>query len=441
MASSFYSNSQHIDFESVLGMDDEGMVSMFKALMASGLADGGSEEWFAESFELPVDGLGDLAEIPKDATFDARSIVSLSGEPVSLSGRKNQMKFEFRLLCDIMAKDISVKAGSFNAITRMVTPGSKQAKGFAIQISLLLANISNLELGASSEFPASKILTKKTVHRFVSINDRDGAEEAIGEIMQRAASKKRRAADIGAAVTKKKRSIKKKSLSTFEMVAVAQEAVPIQMIEKIDEQEAEPSAVDETSVKECFVPAVEVAAEETRCSSADDVDFIIQQVIEETREVDAPADKDQPAATEERHWFDLPYEDLIEKWAAERPVVTASDTDEEVPTMDVATAGEDQQVQEPLAQISNDDSLDADEQMSLEDILLAIPVDVPLPSSSMEITKIVMGKTIKIPGVTEWTWFLKSLPSIPADDKGKEILVEKDPIKGNPPQEHFFLLE
>ncbi|KZV50804.1 hypothetical protein F511_16123 [Dorcoceras hygrometricum] len=37
MASSFYSNDQHVDFESVLGMDDRGMVSMFEALIASGL--------------------------------------------------------------------------------------------------------------------------------------------------------------------------------------------------------------------------------------------------------------------------------------------------------------------------------------------------------------------------------------------------------------------
>ncbi|KZV19906.1 hypothetical protein F511_27981 [Dorcoceras hygrometricum] len=219
MASAFYSNSQHVDFDSVLGMDDQGMVSMFQALMASGLAGflgcpaviyedalvdffenasvregviistvAGqlveiSEEWFAESFELPVDGLGDLSEIPKDVIFDARSIVSLSGEPISLSGRKNQMKFEFRLLCDIMAKAISVKAGS------------NQAKGFAIQISLMLENIPNLELGASSEFPASKILTDKTVHQFVSINDRDGAEEATEAPKPKAVSKKRPAAD------------------------------------------------------------------------------------------------------------------------------------------------------------------------------------------------------------------------------------------------------
>ncbi|KZV58708.1 hypothetical protein F511_31857 [Dorcoceras hygrometricum] len=112
----------------------------------------------------------------------------------------------------------------------------------------------------------------------------------------------------------------------------------------------------------------------------------------------------------------------------------------EAATMDVVTAGEDQQVQEFLAQNANDDLLDADEHKSLEDILLEIPVDVPLPSAGMEITKIVMGQTIKIPGVTEKSWFLNSLPRIPADDKGKEILVEKNPIKGNPAQEHFFLI-
>ncbi|KZV31085.1 hypothetical protein F511_16161 [Dorcoceras hygrometricum] len=147
MAASFYNNSIHIDFDSVLAMDEPGMVSMFQALVSSGLqgflgctavvyeealveffangrvrdglvvssVDGVlveiSEKLFAETFELPIDGLGDLSEMPKDVVLDARSIVSLSGEPISLSGRKNQMKFEFRLLCDIMAKAICVKAG------------------------------------------------------------------------------------------------------------------------------------------------------------------------------------------------------------------------------------------------------------------------------------------------------------------------------------------
>ncbi|KZV25436.1 hypothetical protein F511_17214 [Dorcoceras hygrometricum] len=293
---------------------------------------------------------------------------------------------------------------------KMVTSGSKQAKGFAIQISLLLATFPSLELGESSEFPASKILSKKTVHHFVSINDRDGAEEVTGAAKKKAVSKKRPAADVGAAVPKKKRTFKKKSISSIsslELVEVAEEAIPIQQV-------AEPSA--------------------------DDVDVIIQQVLDETRAADAPADTAQPAVAEEKHWFDLPYDDLVKQWEAERPVVTASDTDEELATVDVAPADGDQQVQESLAQISADDMLSADERMSLDDILLTIPVDIPLPSSSMEITKITMGKSKKFPDVSKWTWFLKSLPRIPAEDKGKEVLVEKDPVKGNPAEEHYSLI-
>ncbi|KZV40695.1 hypothetical protein F511_24628 [Dorcoceras hygrometricum] len=402
-----------------------------------------SEKLFAESFDLPVDGLGDLSEMPKDAIFDARSIVSLSGEPINLSGRKNQMKMPFRLLCDIVAKAISAKAGSFNAITvekfslmtvvvcgvkmnwgkylfsilkKMVTAGSKQAKGFAIQISRLLATFPTLELGESSEFPASKILSKKTVLRFVSINDRDGAEEVTGAANKKAVSKKRPAADVGAAVPKKKRSFKKKSVSSMELVEVAEEAIPI-------EQVAEPLDV-----------------EEPRCSSADAVDLIIQQVLEETRAADAPADIAQPAVTEEKNWFDLPYDDLVKQWEAERPVVIANDTEDEISTVDVAPAVGVQQVEEFVAPISAVDTLSADEQMSLDDILLTIPVDIPLPSTCMEVTKISMGKSIKIPGVSKWSWFLKSLPCIPARDKGKAVLVEKDPVKGNPAAEHYSLI-
>ncbi|KZV45510.1 hypothetical protein F511_39533 [Dorcoceras hygrometricum] len=482
MASSLYSNAQYVDFESVIGMDDPGMVSMFEALMASGLRGflgcpaivyedalvdffenasvrrgvvistvGDqlveiSEKLFAETFELPVDGLVDLSEMPKDAILDARSIVSFSGEPINLSGRKKQMKMPFRLLCDIVAKAISVKAGSFNAITvekfslmtvvvcgvkmnwakflfgvlkKMVTARSKQAKGFAIQISVLLATFPFVELGESSQFPASKILSKKTVLRFVSINDRDGAEEVTGAAKKKAVSKKRPAADVEAAVPKKKRTSKKKSISSIsslELVEVAEEAIPIQQV-------AEPLDV-----------------EEPRCSSADAVDLIIQQVLDETRAADAPADIAQPAVTEEKNWFDLPYDDLVKQWEAEHPVVTASDTEDEIATEDVAPADGVQQVEEVVAPIFAVDTISADEQMSLDDILLSIPVDIPLPSTCMEVTKIKMGQMIKIPGVSEKTWFLNSLPSIPADDKGKEFLVEKDPVKGNPAKEHYSLI-
>ncbi|KZV24623.1 dystroglycan-like [Dorcoceras hygrometricum] len=303
MASAFYSNTVHIDFASVLAMEIPGIVSVLHALTASGLEGflgcpavvyeselveffknglvrddlvvstvNGipieiSEHLLAETFELPVDGLSELSEMPKDKIYDPRSIVSLSGEPVNLSGRKGQMKIEYRLLCDIMAKSISVKAGSFNALTvekfalltavvcgvkmnwasvlfnifkKMVTPGAKQAKGYAVQISLLLENIPNLNLGESSEFPVSKILTAKTMHRYISITNKESTQEVADALPVKlapkkpGASKKRPAAvPVEAPVVKKSRSLKKKSISSqsaLEMVVVAQEAIPIQII-------------------------------------------------------------------------------------------------------------------------------------------------------------------------------------------------------------------
>ncbi|KZV58341.1 hypothetical protein F511_22070 [Dorcoceras hygrometricum] len=506
MASAYYSNTQHIDFESVLAMDDPGMVSMFQAIMASGLEgflgcpaviyeaalvdffenasvqDGViistvagqlveiSEEWFAESFDLPVDGLADLSEIPKDVIFDARSIVSMSGEPMSLSGKKSQLKIEYRLLCDIMAKSISVKAGSFNAITvekfsmltavfcgvrmnwasvlfnilkKMVTPGSKQAKGFAVQISLLLENIPNLELGESSEFPSSKILTEKTVHRYVSLNDKVGAEEAAGAPKPKAASKKRPAIVLrDEPVVKKKRTMKKKSSSSkvnLEIVAVAQEVVPIQMVEPTtaapaaedifsqpaveDEIPADPTtdevageAVDEEAADECAYeetadgdaarvnePASEPAVADIvneEPSTADDVDIIIEQVLADTAQIRVDQDDqivrtsgegNQPAGTaEERQWFDIPYDDLIARWDAERMVTTLSDTDEEIETESAVGTADGVQtessqseyiVEEPDDMEMSDDErsvdelIDADEKMSLDEIILTIPAE------------------------------------------------------------------
>ncbi|KZV40652.1 hypothetical protein F511_34544 [Dorcoceras hygrometricum] len=362
-------------------MDDPGMVYMFQALMASGLEgflgcpaviyeaslvdffenasvrDGVfvstvhgviveiSEQLFAETFEILPEGLSDLSEIPKDLVFDATSIVSLYGEPVSMSGKNKKMKFEYRLLCDIMAKTISVKAEYFNAITmekflmltaifcgvrinwtnilfnilkKMVPPGSRQAKGYAVQISLLLENVPKLELGESSEFPYSKILTDKTVHSYIVLNEKIGAEEA---------------ADAPKMTMKKKSGSLKENL---EIVEVAQEAVPIQIIEPIsaapvvepsveEQREAtstvlinedisvvEQPADVETIVEEFDEPAVEVTAEEIRPPSIDDVDNIIEQVLAETAHIEADEEVhgvgtsdvgDQPAGVEE---FDEP---------------------------------------------------------------------------------------------------------------------------------------
>ncbi|KZV19181.1 dystroglycan-like [Dorcoceras hygrometricum] len=397
-------------------MDDLGMVSMFQALMESGLAGfldcpaviyeaalvdffenasvregviistvAGqlveiSEEWFAESFDLPVDGLSALSEIPKDKIFDARSIVSLLGEPAGSFNAIIVEKFSMvtAVVCGVRMNWARVL---FNILKKMVTPGSNQAKGFAAQISLMLENIPNHELGESSEFPASKILTEKTVHHYVSLNDKGGAKEAADAPLVKKEPQKRPAvADFEAPVIKKKRTMKKKSGSSkafLEIVAVPQEAVGDAT--RINEPTTEPAVT-------------EFVHEES--STADDVDIIIEQVLADTAQISVDEGEqvvrtldegNQPVGTaKEPHWFDLPYDDLIARWDAERPVVTASDTDEDVETMDVGDAGGDQQVQfseeEPEdVEMSDDEQsvdelIDADENMSLEDILVTIPV-------------------------------------------------------------------
>ncbi|KZV27781.1 hypothetical protein F511_37628 [Dorcoceras hygrometricum] len=381
MASSLFSNAQHIDFDSVLAMDDPGMVSMFEALEASGLRGflgcpavvyedalvdffenasvrngvvfstvGGqivkiSEKLFAETFEMPIEGLGDLSEMPKDAIFDARSIVSLSGEQINLSGRKNQMKMPYRLLCDIVAKAISVKAGSFNAIT-------------VEKFSLMTAMVCGVKMNWA------KFL-------FVPVEK-----------------------------------------NWFDL--------PYEDIVKRWE--------DENPV---------VTASDTEDEDVATADVATADEVKQEEEFEAPISAEVVLDADEQRSL----EDILLEIPAENPVVTASDTeDEDVATADVATADEVKQEEEFEAPISAEVVLDADEQRSLEDILLEIPVDIPLPSSCMEVTQIKMGQMIKIPGVTKWTWFLKQLPSIPADDKGKELLVEKDPVRGNPAKEHFSLI-
>ncbi|KZV34448.1 hypothetical protein F511_24705 [Dorcoceras hygrometricum] len=153
MAASLIHNALQVNFDSVLSFLDEGMVQMFKALESTGLRGflgypsvlyaqdlesffsnatvhrdsviscvqskfvGIFEELFAGSFELPTEGLTSMDEVPKDLIYDAWSVFSASGEPIKTSCKKKDMKIEFRLLNDILAKSVTVKAGSFDAVT------------------------------------------------------------------------------------------------------------------------------------------------------------------------------------------------------------------------------------------------------------------------------------------------------------------------------------
>ncbi|KZV39501.1 hypothetical protein F511_36824 [Dorcoceras hygrometricum] len=104
-----------------------------------------SEELFASTFALPLEGLTDLHEVPKDFVLEARRAFS---------------------------HDVKVNWGRllFNIFKDIVKPGSRQARGYAVQICILLKNVPNLELGDSKELPPLKVLTAKIVSRYIAIN-------------------------------------------------------------------------------------------------------------------------------------------------------------------------------------------------------------------------------------------------------------------------------
>ncbi|KZV53939.1 hypothetical protein F511_44642 [Dorcoceras hygrometricum] len=205
MASSLISSSHHIDFDSVFSMEDVILEPVFESLIITGLKEflgcpaifyeaalteffangsvrdgvvastiGGtvveiSESIFAATFELPSEGLTDLSDVPKNLVFDARSLFSDSKE---------------------------------------------QAKGFAIQIGVVLSNIPGLELGEPRAFPPPRVLNEKTVHRFVHINEKFGVEKTTGSPPMKKTPKKR--------VVSKKRPVDIAEVATGEREPVAE---------------------------------------------------------------------------------------------------------------------------------------------------------------------------------------------------------------------------
>ncbi|KZV36737.1 hypothetical protein F511_39090 [Dorcoceras hygrometricum] len=455
MASSLISRSHHIDFDSVFRFDDAEIVQMFESLVTTGLMEflgcpaifhesalieffangsvrdgmvvstiGGiaveiRESVFAETFGLPTEGMTDLSEVPRNFLSDAQSLFSASEKEVSTSCLKKEIKMQNRLLSDILAKSLFVKAGSFDAVTRdrfllmtaitfdvkvnwgnllfgvlkeMVTPDSRQAKGYAIKICVLLKNIPGLELGESKAFPAPRILNNKTVHRIVSVNENVGVEE-VGEaprakktLVKKTMSKKRQAASEAevAPVIKKKRSTKGKS-------AVARRI-------SLDKQVEDTTADEEDSVGGTVDKVIHVPVQVAPL--LDDVDMIIRQVISESTDLSSHKTDQGDKQVDETD-----IGDDFDAWL-----------DSSFPVFD-------SRVDEPVVASTNLEKATSSKQsdevhMSFDDFLLQIPNDMLLPSiTTAEISMLRLGESSSF------------------RDKGKAILVEDDQLTENPANE------
>ncbi|KZV56576.1 hypothetical protein F511_04985 [Dorcoceras hygrometricum] len=409
---------------------------------------------FAGVFELPTEGLSDFSDVPRNLVSDARKIFSKSGVPVVPHGKKKLLKYEYRLLNDILAKSITVKAGSFDDVTterfQMMT-----AIHFGLKVNWSKILVPALTMGEATPFPSSKILSPKTVLTYITTNqtaDTRGQSDEGGRtpvaIVNRASKSKnksestsdapveivlevvgsnKRPATEGSApvVPKKRRTMKTKhspSQANLDIVNIAQDVVPLQIVDPTPATAALksptpkrisrkrrlilPTGSDDESIatQKSVKDTHEVAVKPT-----DEVDMIIEQVLEETLDLG-----------------------VSEETQGGQHVDEAAFTDDLGSTSPV--------VEKNLVQAVGNKKV-GKEHMSIDDLLMQISEDMMLPSvTAAEITKIRFGGSIHIPGVQERDLYYASLSRISIHDKGKAILEEDVPVRGNPARETVELI-
>ncbi|KZV38510.1 hypothetical protein F511_40423 [Dorcoceras hygrometricum] len=387
-----------------------------------------SQAQFAHVFELPTEGLVNFFEVRKDRVYDARSIFSKKGVQVEIHGKKKHMKYEFRLLNDILAKAVTVKAGSFDAVTteqfQMMT-----AIHFGLKLNwrkVLFNGIPVIALGGGVPFPSAKILSMKTVNTYIATNTTIDAREEQGMVSEAivkrkskstkkssfaddtpvkviseiAGSKKRVATEDNApAIPKKRRTVKTKpspSQASLDIVNVAQDVVPIQVIDPTPAVATIKSpAPKQKSRKRRFVLPTG-SDDETMCTQelakdtdeaavkpTDEVDITIEQVLEETLKLGANEEEHGGQSVDEAlfaddfaQWLD----DFVSRNSEPEIVGTRTITE---------AAGRKSPVVVKDMNRAVSSMFTNKEHMPIDDLLLKISDDMLLPSiTAIEITKI-----------------------------------------------------
>ncbi|KZV45814.1 splicing factor 3B subunit 1-like [Dorcoceras hygrometricum] len=236
MASALINNTVQVFFDSVMGMDHEGMVTMFEALLASGLS-----------------GFLGCSSAIYEAALVSSSKIPQSGMD-------------------------------------MVTPTTRKARGYAVKICVLLKNAPDLELGESKEFPPQKILTAKTVGTYIAKNKNIYVDEDVPAVekpaeKKKALSKKRHAPTVEAPVVAQE-------AIPIQMISSMTHPVPKRKAPKRKLQL--PAGSDDEIVEK--EPSVESVIEQQReKTTADEVDKIIDQIISETAHMET--DMEEPSLT------------------------------------------------------------------------------------------------------------------------------------------------
>ncbi|KZV24620.1 hypothetical protein F511_35905 [Dorcoceras hygrometricum] len=376
------------------------------------------EERFTGVFGLPTEGLTSMDEVPKDLIYDARSAFYAFGEPIKTSCKKKEMKIEFRLLNDILAKTVTAKAGSFDAVTheRFILMNAIHSSQRVCGSNLSsFEGRSRSDCGRGEDLPTVENSYSQNCWHLCCQNKSlptDSEEvkekEPAMEKVAKAASKRRPAPNVEP-VAKKKRKTVGRDAPLEKNLAI----VPVSDEEEIGEEEP---VKEGTAVEK---PAVEETVEEIIAKEKNDGEEI---VATETVE----KEKEKEMYTEE-----TTVETTTEKTA--KATVEVETTEKEANKEAIDSEGT-----ESLSKVLKltETSMSDEESMSIEDIFETIPANMMFPSvSAEEPTKIKFGRSIEL---REVDWYKTTLPTIDPADKGKETLVEV--IKGNPAKELFASL-
>ncbi|KZV44425.1 splicing factor 3B subunit 1-like [Dorcoceras hygrometricum] len=429
MSSALINNASQIYFDSVFGMENEGMNASVRDDKVVGTVQEKSveftEEVFDGTFELPTEGLTDMSDVPKDLVFDARTAFS---------------------------SDVTVKAGSFDAV--------------AHERFLMMSAIhgsTRPRLGGIEGFPTSEdsygndcghvCCEKQNITVDV---DEPAEDEPI--VKKKAASKRRPAPAVGEPVAKKKRTNAGRASPTekgLAMVPVVQDVEPLSTITVSTAKAQQRRTPKKKLVLQDLMMETDFVEPGITRSAEIELGHSIA-INDEDDNLDG-AENEMASFTAPKQFLKEPLrsgEDddlsgskqpskIIDPAAAEKNKEIVSVATEDLSlTKSVATMTDSEDT-EPLSKVLEltNKSKSDEEPMSIEDILKQIPEAMMLPSvTATEITRIKFGLGIEIPGVNEGDWYKASLPRIATSNKGKAPLVAHDEIKGHPAREMFSFI-
>ncbi|KZV51367.1 hypothetical protein F511_37459 [Dorcoceras hygrometricum] len=314
--------------------------------------------------------------------------------------------------------------------------------GSANVANTLLKSNPVITFGEAVPFPTSKVLSIKTVHSYIAFNhtiDARGQSDepgmASGAIVKRKSKSKKTSETTGETpveviievvskkrpsvesdelvLPKKRRTTKSKASSSkasLNIVNIAQDVVPLQIVEPTPAATAEKYPLPKRKSKKR-----RLVLEETSKLATDEEEQREQHLDEpEVGDIDF-GDSPVNNADNFEQWLDESFEDFIE----------TETVDKTEGSKEVAVA---KTPEKAVGRNQTDEEL-----MSIDDILMQISDNMMLPSvTAAEVTKIRLGSSIEINEVRDSDWYYASLPRISIHDKGKEPLEEDEPVKGNP---------